>query len=85
MGQIEVGHVFLLRLVPRAAPDVLQRKRIGTGIYVVITTLGMNISAVNGKDEISWMTKNTMKNQTGSLFIVVRTCTIQVPEKSLSA
>lgn len=48
------------------------------GFALLVTTLGMNNSLVNGKDEISWKLKNTMKKQCDSGFIVVRQCTMLV-------
>jgi hypothetical protein len=42
----------------------------------------MNISAVNGKDEISWISKNSTKKQKHTSAKTVRRRTIKVPGKN---
>lgn len=69
---------FLLSLYPCLPVPVVHRNVGPASFALLVTTLEMNNYLVNGKDEISWKLKNTMKKQCDSDFIVVRQCTMLV-------
>ena len=70
--------IFLLGFPESTGAAMLPRNIVDAGITLLVTTLGMNISFVNGNDEISWKLENTMKKQCDTKNNLVQQCTIKV-------